>query len=669
MENGSFSDVNQVEESFISPYNSPEKSNVSKPSDGPRERLISPDLGVVIDDSYVPESCNVIGTMEIENNLNDDPYAVGDQAMPTEMIAISSPEIHQSMSAGDVSATALPNHKVPSTTANCTNEPVFVNTATACDILPNNSPDKVFLTASENKENVANGDPTIEEMIASSPNEIFEGMSSSQMMTVSQKMEAEFREMLHQEKKKKRSPEPSVSGGTVDQLRNNQERTGKKSPTTQTKPSETLKNRQKATTTESNRKIPKTIIKFGGGSDTKSSPSSTRTPTSPTRRPPVRKPLSSAPIGRPKRIDPSRNLTPTTIRVSPNTTPTRRPLVNKDKTKTQSNCRPEVRVKSASSTPRSGPTSAGSHTPRMTTRSAQSKVGSMNNLNHTPGGGKVKIESKKTDYSTVSSKCGSRANLNHTPGGGKVKIESKKLDFAKVTSKCGSKDNIHHTPSGGKVKVEHRKLNFNHVQSKCGSKDNLTHTPGGGKVKIETKKIDLSNVTSKCGSTDNIKHEPQGGKVKIFSKKVEVGQVASKVGSKDNLKHTPGGGNIKIVHEKVDLSEVQSKVDSKEYIDHQPLGGNVKIEHKNLDLSKVSSKCGSLINANHTPGGGNIQIFDEKLTFKESAAPKVPFMENAHHTPGGGNVMVLNEHLSFREKATSRTDSGVSANSTASCES
>uniref|UniRef100_H2YK34 Uncharacterized protein n=1 Tax=Ciona savignyi TaxID=51511 RepID=H2YK34_CIOSA len=210
MENGSFSDVNQVEESFISPYNSPEKSNVSKPSDGPRERLISPDLGVVIDDSYVPESCNVIGTMEIENNLNDDPYAVGDQAMPTEMIAISSPEIHQqnveqSMSAGDVSATALPNHKVPSTTANY----------------------KVFLTASENKENVANGDPTIEEMIASSPNEIFEGMSSSQMMTVSQKMEAEFREMLHQEKKKKRSPEPSVSGGTVDQLRNNQERTGK----------------------------------------------------------------------------------------------------------------------------------------------------------------------------------------------------------------------------------------------------------------------------------------------------------------------------------------------------------------------------------------------------------------------------------------------------------
>ncbi|XP_040010968.1 microtubule-associated protein tau isoform X2 [Xiphias gladius] len=69
------------------------------------------------------------------------------------------------------------------------------------------------------------------------------------------------------------------------------------------------------------------------------------------------------------------------------------------------------------------------------------------------------------DLSNVKSKVGSTENLKHTPGGGKVQIVNKKLDLTNVVSKCGSKDNIHYKPGGGKVeikseKIESQKLTF-----------------------------------------------------------------------------------------------------------------------------------------------------------------------------------------------------------------
>lgn len=51
-----------------------------------------------------------------------------------------------------------------------------------------------------------------------------------------------------------------------------------------------------------------------------------------------------------------------------------------------------------------------------------------------------------------------------------------------VKSKIGSLENAKHKPGGGNVKIEHRKLNFN-VQPKIEAK-NDTYTPGGGDKKV-----------------------------------------------------------------------------------------------------------------------------------------------------------------------------------------
>ena len=52
----------------------------------------------------------------------------------------------------------------------------------------------------------------------------------------------------------------------------------------------------------------------------------------------------------------------------------------------------------------------------------------------------------------MSSKIGSLDNKDHKPGGGDKKIESQKLKFA-AQSKIGSKENIKHKPGGGEIKV------------------------------------------------------------------------------------------------------------------------------------------------------------------------------------------------------------------------
>uniref|UniRef100_A0A3Q2FLI4 Microtubule-associated protein n=1 Tax=Cyprinodon variegatus TaxID=28743 RepID=A0A3Q2FLI4_CYPVA len=93
------------------------------------------------------------------------------------------------------------------------------------------------------------------------------------------------------------------------------------------------------------------------------------------------------------------------------------------------------------------------------------------------------------DLSGVKSKIGSTENLKHSPGGGKVHIVNKKLDLSNVSSKCGSKENLHHKPGGGKVEIKSEKVDFKTVQSKVGSLENVTHVPGGGKKKIESHKL------------------------------------------------------------------------------------------------------------------------------------------------------------------------------------
>nr|DBA22157.1 TPA: hypothetical protein GDO54_013216 [Pyxicephalus adspersus] len=125
-------------------------------------------------------------------------------------------------------------------------------------------------------------------------------------------------------------------------------------------------------------------------------------------------------------------------------------------------------------------------------KNIKSKIGSTDNIRHTPGGGKVQIVHKKVDVSTVQSKCGSKDNLKHIPGGGAVQITHKPVDLSHVTSKCGSMGNIHHKPGGGNIEVKSEKLDFKEkVQSKIGSMDNITHVPGGGNKKIESHKLNF----------------------------------------------------------------------------------------------------------------------------------------------------------------------------------
>lgn len=52
----------------------------------------------------------------------------------------------------------------------------------------------------------------------------------------------------------------------------------------------------------------------------------------------------------------------------------------------------------------------------------------------------------------VRSKIGSLENANYKPGGGKVKIESKKLDFKNAGSRIEAK-NDKYAPKGGEKKV------------------------------------------------------------------------------------------------------------------------------------------------------------------------------------------------------------------------
>nr|XP_029481035.1 microtubule-associated protein tau-like isoform X5 [Oncorhynchus nerka] len=121
-------------------------------------------------------------------------------------------------------------------------------------------------------------------------------------------------------------------------------------------------------------------------------------------------------------------------------------------------------------------------------KNVRSKIGSTENIKHSPGGGRVQIVEKKMDLSNVQSKCDSKANLKYTPGGGNVQITHKKIDLSNVQSKCGSKANIHHKPGGGNVEIKSEKLDFK-VQSKIGSMDNVGHVAGGGGRKIESHKL------------------------------------------------------------------------------------------------------------------------------------------------------------------------------------
>ncbi|XP_050303331.1 microtubule-associated protein tau isoform X2 [Anthonomus grandis grandis] len=159
----------------------------------------------------------------------------------------------------------------------------------------------------------------------------------------------------------------------------------------------------------------------------------------------------------------------------------------------------------------------------------RSKIGSLENASYKPGGGKVKIESKKLDFKNAGPRIEAK-NERYVPKGGDKKIMSQKLEW-NAKSKIGSLENAAHKPKGGDKKIETVKLNFKEkATAKVGSKDNIKHQPGGGEVKkrgknadiqeedIENRKLEI-HASSKVGSMDNVKHKPSGGDKKIFDDK------------------------------------------------------------------------------------------------------------------------------------------------------
>lgn len=122
-------------------------------------------------------------------------------------------------------------------------------------------------------------------------------------------------------------------------------------------------------------------------------------------------------------------------------------------------------------------------------RNCKSKIGSLNNIKHTPAGGGVTIPSQKLKWN-AKSKVGSLDNKEHQPGGGKLKVESRKLEW-KTTSRVQSLQNVHHKPGGGNVKI----FNESYAADKSSTKRVATATSN------EIGTAETNNDTSKTKPT------------------------------------------------------------------------------------------------------------------------------------------------------------------------
>ncbi|XP_058055653.1 microtubule-associated protein tau [Anopheles bellator] len=157
----------------------------------------------------------------------------------------------------------------------------------------------------------------------------------------------------------------------------------------------------------------------------------------------------------------------------------------------------------------------------------------------------------------VKSKIGSLENTSHKPGGGNVKIETKKIDI-KASARIEAKNDAY-MPKGGDKKIINNKLQWN-AKPKIGSLDNAAHKPGGGDKKIESIKTDFKErAKPKIGSKDNMTYKPGGGDIKIVHQKLDI-KAESKIGSLDNLKHKPGGGDKKIFDDKEYLKNIEHPI-------------------------------------------------------------------------------------------------------------
>jgi len=175
---------------------------------------------------------------------------------------------------------------------------------------------------------------------------------------------------------------------------------------------------------------------------------------------------------------------------------------------------------------------------------------------------------------SAQSRIGSLSNTQHKPGGGNIRIENRKLEWNVQAKTVVNNDK--YTPGGGDKKIENRKLNWN-AQSKIRSLENHSYRPGGGDKKIENRKVEWK-VDSRVGSTKNISHKAGGGNIRIHNEKLEF-KVASRIGSLSNVKHKPGGGDKKIFDDKEYIRQINSEQNSLTRSGPGSLAGSIMGSH------------------------------------------------------------------------------------------
>ncbi|XP_073815905.1 microtubule-associated protein tau isoform X7 [Musca autumnalis] len=150
------------------------------------------------------------------------------------------------------------------------------------------------------------------------------------------------------------------------------------------------------------------------------------------------------------------------------------------------------------------------HAPSPNLKAVRSKIGSLENASYKPGGGNVKIETKKIEIKAAP-KIEAK-NDKYTPRGGEKKIISTKLQW-NAKSKIGSLENAHHKPGGGDKKIETIKPDFKEkAKPKVGSKDNVKHVAGGGDIKETNDQpkdspLPASMTTSTSGADENLNQQ------------------------------------------------------------------------------------------------------------------------------------------------------------------
>ena len=224
----------------------------------------------------------------------------------------------------------------------------------------------------------------------------------------------------------------------------------------------------------------------------------------------------------------------------------------------------------------------------------------------------------KPKYKHVESKIGSLDNYDHIPGGGAHKVPSFKLKW-EAESRIGS------WPSGRTAAAmpydshtERNTLKLPEIVPRygatahSGSSLSSIHYSPGGNVFIRKSKFDSK---SQVGSLDNAHYKPHGGDVHIPSHKLNW-KSDSKVGSLHNITHLPKNSNIQVFSEKLDW-QASAKIGSWDNADHKPKKSRFRPPHFNMNWTKTAtSRVGSLVNVDHKPGGGHPQIVNEKVSWK-----------------------------------------------------